>query len=106
MFTGIDVSSKIHFRSDRAQLIASDDALIGYIYMVDGSLKVVNITGIEILRLLINNQYTVKEIAEILAKKYSVQVDSILPDILEFIDKLVKIGVLDVEEHKAGECKA
>lgn len=48
----------------------------------------------EIITLLIYESYTLKQIVQILSKKYDIQEITIKNDVMEFIDQLNQVGII------------
>ena len=79
----------------KIQVIGSAVEDYYYVYMpVDGSIKVVNSTALEILKYCDGN-HTVLEIVRKLAQEYSIDESKVLDDVIAFIKRAHEEGVLE-----------
>lgn len=77
------------------EIYVIDDSTYGYILLPSGSVKVVNSTGLEILKLC-DGQHTVAEMASILAKRYGVDEGKVYQSVVRFLEDCVRLGVVEV----------
>ncbi len=73
----------------------------GFAYLVhpDGTVKIVNTTALEILRLC-DGTRSLSDIARIISEKYGVDYNLALSEITNFIKKAIELNVVEIYENK------
>jgi hypothetical protein len=77
----------------------NNEGLYGYLYLNDGRIKVLNKTAIDIFIYLYESPMKLSDLLEKLSQKYKISQDKIYNPVLNFIKKLVDIGVIRYEKY-------
>lgn len=83
----------IRINSD-VKILSKEAGSYAYLILPDNSIKVINNTAHEILRLC-NGRRTIKEIAKDIASKFGLDPGLILNDVVEFLIKARSLGAVE-----------
>lgn len=80
--------------SNNVEILVKEDGFYGYVRIADGTIKIVNKTGLEVLNLC-NGKHTVSEIITHVSKKYAQDESKIRESILRFIYQCYRLGLIE-----------
>lgn len=80
-----------------AKFVTKKSGEYAYIYLPDGTIKIVNMSAIEILKLC-DGKRTVRDIAEVIAKMHGLELNVAIEEVKKFLHEAARLHVVKIYE--------